>query len=200
MSSIPTPAFAPAGPRSRQPFAKHLLADVSPVGENLGQRASVAIRPRPAQIDRLSRQQARKGEGGAAGKHALGLAAPIRLRRIDPVEPDLFPSQPERVAVDDAGDALARPAQRQGGGMVRAMADGRDRQNGSDDRVSHRLLPRNPRTHLGTFQGEALRRAGSFSPPRETPARDLASAVAMVAFLASAVVVLAGVFSVGVPV
>lgn len=70
-----------------------------------------------------------------------------------------------------------------------------DRSNKS----SHGLHPSVGQRHLGTF-GDASKGYDPFCAPEQSFAQDLASAVAMVAFLASAVVVLAGVFSVGVPV
>lgn len=59
------------------------------------------------------------------------------------------------------------------------------------------------RIHLGVFEGEALRRAGGFSAPRlhdDRLDRDIAAAVAIVAFVASVAVVIAGILNVGVPV
>lgn len=51
------------------------------------------------------------------------------------------------------------------------------------------------------FEGEALRSAGPFNPTAtgETVARDLASAIAMVAFVASVAVILAAILNGGGP-
>ena len=59
------------------------------------------------------------------------------------------------------------------------------------------------RIHLGVFEGEALRRAGGFSPSgrqQDRLGRDIAAAVAIVTFVASVAVLVAGILKVGVPV
>lgn len=200
MSALsPTPALSAAGPRPGQSFARQSRTHVAPVDIDPCQRPAIAVGAVAVELDATAGKKLRQPRGRPTGKKTLRLAAPVHLRRVDPLDPDLLAGQPQRVAIDDTGDALAWATDRHCASRP-GKNPGR-RGNHGDHTLHNRFSPAAPIRHLGTFEAEALRRAGPFTLPAtgETIARDLASAIAMVAFVASVAVILAAIFNGGAP-
>lgn len=194
-SASVTPSLPLAAPRACVSLADQHFADIAPRRPHDHKGAAETVDAAAAQLQTAGRKQFGKAQLRSLRGDTFAATAAFDLRSIDALDAKLLARKPERVTVDNTADPFSLAAKRQRGNRA-GLRNDCERKDQCRSEHPHRFSSQSRSIHLGTFEGEALRRAGLSAAHHDgTVLRDLASAFAALALWSSVAFLLFATFA-----